>query len=61
MKETLSKEDLKYAINDGMVSYQWKSPEILKVTILHGGETVIYEFQEKQSGTHLVITVDTGY
>ncbi len=61
MKETLSKENLKYAINDGMVSYQWKSPEILKVTILHGGETVIYEFQEKQSGTHLVITVDTGY
>lgn len=61
MKETLSKENLKYAINDGMVSYQWKSPEILKVTILHGGETVTYEFQEKQSGTHLVITVDTGY
>lgn len=61
MKETLSKENLKYAINDVMVSYQWKSPEILKVTILHGGETVTYEFQEKQSGTHLVITVDTGY
>lgn len=61
MKETLSKDNLKYAINDGVVSYQWESPEVLKVTISHGSETVIYEFQGKQSGTHLVITVDTGY
>lgn len=61
MKESLSKDNLKYVIQDGVINYQWKSPEILKVTIFHGVETVMYEFQEKKSGTHLVITVDTGY
>lgn len=60
LKEKLPQHNIEYGTHDGKVSYTI-AKEGMKITILQGAESWVYSFKRNQSGTDVMVTVDTGY